>query len=909
MPQLNLFLSSPPLHQHEPWLRPDLLGVYRDETISGDILAISDPEEFSFENTEDWVSLIALKRWYIRHCQLSSALTPSPHPFPLTLPGSSHDPFRTPSRTRSPPTNQARSASRLSVVTTSSPVTTPTVVKTEDDIIFVSAPTPTTNKRKRREVIEISDSESSDMEVKQAKTPTKPKKKLKREPDLDTENMRGIQITREAFIDRLVSVDDFKTCWPVSKGEHIGYLINATQDTRNWPERRGEKMSMAGKIKSFDEDAWGGGTAGSTKETPYVFPLQTECQVARHICQGIFHCNHVGHEFFNGVERYEPDPNQRQDWWEAERKQNQAESESSAGLAAIFYKELHVTPCPHVADDGMECAGLPVMRPLKEKNFDGKKSFIGCQGWRKGILEGTPSQIDPALANPRHRRQIIHDRKKDKYPRGTGLEGVLHLHTEDAKALPVDEQYIHRVSTSNDEEGHIIVTMLPTLARLIHQAKTTLHDNTYKRVKDSQWKEWEVVIWNDRLNMRVCVARIYMTRETRVAFRLVWGALWDTVAKVTGETVKFKFMHGSGISTILVDGSKPQINGAGDDFVERNWCISQETQLVKEENPQIIVQHIVRCCLVHLDRDFDKLSSHLSVDENQKIRTIKHLETQEEIKQLMTWCEKSSNKHIRDWASDKKNVLWFVPSINEHHSKIPAEDWYLSPSDTNLNKGSHPNTNLRTGTSLSLLEAIVSARDYDKAVASKIQDAEDNHVLPNHRNTVSHRLHINVKRAVAKQAKSNQYYDTLSEVTEVEARIKSTAQELKDLQARKKTLKVPRGTKARKDQGKAVKGKSVLADSALADTDPALDDSGSGSQEARWTDHQELSDLSSGAPSYTDFEPDLASHTAHILSPTLEAPLLDHSLDSVGHPAADPNAEVLMDRFLQLYGGFPEDLL
>ncbi len=137
------------------------------------------------------------------------------------------------------------------MVTTSSPVTTPTIVKTEDDIIFVSAPTPTTNKRKRREVIEISDSESSDMEVKQAKTPTKPKKKLKCEPDLDTENTRGIQITRKAFIDRLVSVDDFKTCWPVGKGEHIGYLINASQDTRNWPERRGEKMSMAGKIKSF----------------------------------------------------------------------------------------------------------------------------------------------------------------------------------------------------------------------------------------------------------------------------------------------------------------------------------------------------------------------------------------------------------------------------------------------------------------------------------------------------------------------------------------------------------------------------------------------------------------------------------------------------------------------------------
>ena len=80
----------------------------------------------------------------------------------------------------------------------------------------------------------------------------------------------------------------------------------------------------------------------------------------------------------------------------------------------------------------------------------------------------------------------------------------------------------------------MIITMLPSLAALIHTADSTLHDNTYKRVY-GKWKEWEVVIWDKQLNMSkfilfttgphiwifalgVTVARIYCTHETRAAF-------------------------------------------------------------------------------------------------------------------------------------------------------------------------------------------------------------------------------------------------------------------------------------------------------------------------------------------------------------------------------------------------------
>ena len=65
------------------------------------------------------------------------------------------------------------------------------------------------------------------------------------------------------------------------------------------------------------------------------------------------------------------------------------------------------------------------------------------------------------------------------------------------------------------------------------------------------------------------MAQIYCTHETWEAFRCMWAGLWDTVEKVTQQKVEFKFIDGKGISTILVDGCKPQVNAYGDDLVKR----------------------------------------------------------------------------------------------------------------------------------------------------------------------------------------------------------------------------------------------------------------------------------------------------------------------------------------------------
>lgn len=95
------------------------------------------------------------------------------------------------------------------------------------------------------------------------------------------------------------------------------------------------------------------------------------------------------------------------------------------------------------------------------------------------------------------------------------------------------------------------------------------------------------------------IARLYCTHETREAFRRMWTGLWDTFEQVTGKKVLFKFIDGSGLRALVVDGCKPQVEACGDDLVQRNDPLISG---IHTTDPQEIVQYIVRTCSVHLDR-------------------------------------------------------------------------------------------------------------------------------------------------------------------------------------------------------------------------------------------------------------------------------------------------------------------
>ncbi|KAJ7491316.1 hypothetical protein B0H11DRAFT_1911939 [Mycena galericulata] len=199
---------------------------------------------------------------------------------------------------------------------------------------------------------------------------------------------RMLEITKQFRVQEIRDINKLPSCWSIPRpdeGESFAYRLNFTQDSREWLDSKNESLSMAAIIKSEDQDSWGGGSAGSKKKATKVTALDGAlCQVASHICQGVFVCSELDTSLLDGHERYEPDDEQMRELFDAERDVNVRETSSMAIRAAAFYKEIHTKKCPHVDATGVQCTGLPVYRKLKEMNLDGKNSFIGCQNYRAG---------------------------------------------------------------------------------------------------------------------------------------------------------------------------------------------------------------------------------------------------------------------------------------------------------------------------------------------------------------------------------------------------------------------------------------------------------------------------------------------------------------------------------------------
>ncbi|KAJ7765293.1 hypothetical protein B0H16DRAFT_1310196 [Mycena metata] len=841
---------------------------------------------YTAQNAEEWIDLPKFMRWLGHQAQKAVATPPtSPMkriPVPRGLPPMpaadtmSQQPSSSPYPLSSPlPLPMLPSGSGGISSISSSPIRVPDSEQ-EEFPVFPTVP----NKRKRKESTPEPDTSDSDSEV-------VVKKKAKRRAPKGTADHKLQAITRQLRVPEIRDVDKVFACWTVPQTDieiDFAYRVDLTNDESN-------ALSMAAIIKSQDQDAWGGGSAGSTKKPTKVLALDgVPCQVAKHDCQGVYVCDQLDQDLLHGHERYEPDDDEMRELFDAERTVNLRETSSMAIRAAAFYAEIHNKPCPHL-NDGVFCTGLP-------PNFDGKSGFIGCENYspdqprthrfitinrdvkedlirellsnngrfvsdvnvdsesaicargkivhrpcganiqifspidhddRRGIVYLTgphnhpkfpstkvsrdgkdayrravdaagvsgltvlkcdsaastskifnghiPAELDPGLANSRIKRGLIAKVKRNENPHGMGIEGVI-FRQKRMQSLPREKQYIWRVTSEYREE--LIITMLPYLANLIHRVKVSLHDNTYARVH-GEWKEWEVVIWDDRCNIRVTIGRIYSKHETYEVFKKMWPGLFETIARVTGSEVKFKFIDGQGLKAILVDGNKPQANALGDYIGSRN---RPHLSGIHEKNPKLILPNVLRTCDIHVNRKFTSIASIVPDEPMSRIRGY--------------------------WIADKDSIPWFFPSINEFLSKIPEEDWYLTPGDTNLNESAHPYTNQHTGTNLALLEAIDRAYDMDLQVEAKIRTMEQSCVLVNHHNTKPQRDRKNASRRTSHYHKALERTEARFELENLDDSIQESAAKMKELRERRKALKEASGIKKTKRSGE--KAKETLPD-------------------------------------------------------------------------------------------------
>ncbi|KAF9032434.1 hypothetical protein BJ165DRAFT_1568600 [Panaeolus papilionaceus] len=888
-------------------LDPQILSEYIQEKFSPELVALGC---YTAENAPTWIDIQELVIFAAKQMQRTKLRASSGTPMPTT-PARNATLSQTGEQSRltfmPTPSRSTQASSQLSEVRRSNEAIE---LSDSDNSLDIGGPTKSTHSSpvKRKRDTRSTLSSDSEIEIVSKPKPQASKKtsRLKKKPrqheivtpvsdsDNNPEELADIRVTRQLKVSKLVTITTIPSTWTIMKGA-AAYVLDLRDDGREWSDASGELLSMASIIKSQDQDAWGGGSAGHTQaaKCPAVLILDGQkCQLAEHECQGIYHCN----------------DEEMRALFEAERDVNQEEGSSLKILAAAFYKEALKEPCKATLDNGNLCKGDPVYRKFKKQSHFGKLGFIGCSDWIRGmkgshrelstklcarvlhprngakgyqecaythikggkvvqgrlvhrkcpakikiyspldrkdrravvmfsgyhnhprfpatrlsregrdkyeaairangasrttvlkcdnapitkeIFEGKAlMEVDPALGIGRNRRQLVKKARVVNLPHGDEFGGVAHIKSQDDSKLPKEQRYIHEMLSTHDGV-QIVITMLSSLAARIHDADSTLHDTTYKRCY-GEWKEWEVVIWDKRLNMRLTVARIYSTRETRKAFEQMWAGFWSTVERVTGQPLKMKFIDGTGLRAILVDGCKVQVEGCGDALLK--LIATRPHACIKETDPKIIVQHIF------ISRKLDSLAQSVSKEVMDRIRGFPFLKTQGECDEFVEFCQNSEYKCVRDWINDKKSCPWFIPSLNQYMSKIPEEDWLLTPGDTNLNESAHPFTNLHTGINLKLLDAVKNARVLDLDVAERIALAEKNCILPNHRNTKPERDHNNRKRQeararklTARQEATEEVLDIVGELSALTEAQKGIKERAKELHQRKKDIEVTEG--------------------------------------------------------------------------------------------------------------------
>ncbi|KAF8521562.1 hypothetical protein BU17DRAFT_87753 [Hysterangium stoloniferum] len=185
-----------------------------------------------------------------------------------------------------------------------------------------------------------------------------------------------IQVTRQSWVDGVELVKDAPEFWRVPLGNRtIAYVLDLTEDAREFLDLKGKPMAMSAIIKQKCKDAWSGGTGGSLAKATTV-PLLGEgikCQKMSHECRGVFLCSRA-------------DPNLWQDYNREDREVNSKYpllSEQDEQIDPTIDRSHFEQPVFVVKEkclsSGGRCTGKPM---FKQDDYmfpmnDGQP-FIGC---------------------------------------------------------------------------------------------------------------------------------------------------------------------------------------------------------------------------------------------------------------------------------------------------------------------------------------------------------------------------------------------------------------------------------------------------------------------------------------------------------------------------------------------------
>ncbi|KAJ7733647.1 hypothetical protein B0H16DRAFT_1892739 [Mycena metata] len=353
------------------------------------------------------------------------------------------------------------------------------------------------------------------------------------------------------------------------------------------------------------------------------------------------------------------------------------------------------------------------------------------------------AEHSPAFASARKVRDFISAKKKEEYPHGMGWDGVVHRMSTREIALSISERYIHSVISKDDYR--LVVTMQPQITMHIHRLLYLVIDYTFTRVQGDM-DEWEIAGFLDRFGRRITFGSLYCDRKNRKAFKLLFAELFSTIKDITGQTFKLApFFPDAKCRIIMLDGEVAQGQGFGDYLVEYN---NPEISGITTRDPLKMLSFPLKACGLHFERHIDELPIHISKAVIERLKSIRWLNTQEEINEWHHFAAAQTDPDIQNWYRQKLANPWILPSVNEFLSEISSDNWDTTPDHSNLVETAHAGRNAETSKGVALLTGIEQCEQRDNILAAELVQCERDGVSRHRFNGAAEREKLSAQRRI-----------------------------------------------------------------------------------------------------------------------------------------------------------------
>ncbi|KAI2757724.1 hypothetical protein CBS147339_2395 [Penicillium roqueforti] len=168
----------------------------------------------------------------------------------------------------------------------------------------------------------------------------------------------------------------------------------------------------------------------------------------------------------------------------------------------------------------------------------------------------TLSELYQSFANKERFSVVLTKRRAIDYPMGRHLVGVYF----EMEKNPAIKLYVREIVYN--EKGAFIFCALNEQLEILASLHSFEVDMSYKRVK-GVFNEVIFATFVPKHGKIMTLFRVFTDQETTKAYHFIFGNVFNLVERCIGKKIKFHYLHGSGIRSIITDMCPKQMTGLG----------------------------------------------------------------------------------------------------------------------------------------------------------------------------------------------------------------------------------------------------------------------------------------------------------------------------------------------------------